>query len=62
MKDSFIDRTFTLEDHSNIFITVVDELVFYTKDWCRENSLKNATLEQAVTLVKFGLAFDVLDL
>lgn len=60
MNRSFIDRHFTFEEHQSYY-PLIEELVFYTKQWADQNAHSNATLDQAVTLVKFGTAFDVQD-
>jgi hypothetical protein len=60
MGRSFIDRHFTFEEHQNYY-PLFEELVFYAKQWGEQNAHQNATLDQAMTLVKFGSAFDVQD-
>lgn len=58
MAQSFNDRHFSFEDHQN-FQPVIEELVFYTKDLYLQNPNEIATLDQALTLMRFGSSFDV---
>ena len=61
MQNSFIDRHFTFDEHQS-YAPVIEELVFYTKDWAGTNPDEHVPLSDALTLVKFGSAFDVQDL
>ena len=60
MHASFIDRHMTFEEHQNYY-PLIEELVFYAKHWSEQNSHLNATIDQALTLAKFGSAYDVQD-
>jgi hypothetical protein len=60
MSRSFIERHFSFEEHQNYY-PLIEELVFYAKQWSEQNAHQNATIEQAMILVKFGSAFDVQD-
>ena len=61
MQNSFIDRHFSFDDHQS-YAPVIEELVFYVKDWRESNPTTPVPLSDAITLVKFGSAFDVEDL
>lgn len=58
MNRSFIDRHFTFAEHQNYY-PLIEELVFYAKQWSEQNAHQNASIDEAMTLVKFGSAFDV---
>ena len=61
MQTSLVERHFTFDEHIN-FYPVIEELVFYTKNWCEVNAFEKATLSQAMTLLKFGKTFHVQDI
>lgn len=62
MQATFIERTFSHEDHDNM-VGVVEEVVYYVKDWAMLNSTEqDVTMQQGLVLLKFGHIFDVQDL
>ena len=61
MENSFIDRHFTFDEHQS-YAPVIEELVFYAKDWAESNPAEFVPLSEAIILLKFGSAFDIQDL
>lgn len=57
---SLLDRTLSYSEHLD-FAPVTEEFAYYVADWRKTNDPTEATMDQAKTLIEFGMQYDILN-
>ena len=57
---SLLDRTLSYSEHLD-FAPVTEEFAYYVASWSKNNDPSEATMDQAKTLIEFGMQYDIIN-